>query len=193
MDLDQLKHNWQEQELKMEKDSLSYDKIIAFDKSLEKENLGISIMFSATIFFIGVFVLPILRSTTEQLLVGALFFLMGIQGFLFWMRNLNVRKSFGETPRAYIRSLIKKLKYNLSVTRFIVPIYVVLLGTIVTFYTYELLSSFDIDPIYYIIAITLTWAYLIGIFIYGWRKQRKKDQRVIIPMIAELEETLKSY
>ena len=193
MDLDQLKHNWQEQELKMEKDSLSYDKIIAFDKSLEKENLGISIMFSATIFFIGVFVLPILRSTTEQLLVGALFFLMGIQGFLFWMRNLNVRKSFGETPRAYIRSLIKKLKYNLSVTRFIVPIYVVLLGTIVTFYTYELLSSFDIDPIYYIIAITLTWAYLIGIFIYGWRKQRKKDQRVIIPMITELEETLKSY
>ena len=193
MDLDQLKNNWQEQELKMEKDSLSYDKIIAFDKSLEKENLGISILFSATIFFIGVFVLPILRSTTEQLLVGALFFLMGIQGFLFWMRNLNVRKSFGETPRAYIRSLIKKLKYNLSVTRFIVPIYVVLLGTIVTFYTYELLSSFDIDPIYYIIAITLTWAYLIGIFIYGWRKQRKKDQRVIIPMIAELEETLKSY
>ena len=193
MDLDQLKHNWQEQELKMEKDSLSYDKIIAFDKSLEKENLGISIMFSATIFFIGVFVLPILRSTTEQLLVGALFFLMGIQGFLFWMRNLNVRKSFGETPRAYIRSLIKKLKYNLSVTRFIVPIYVVLLGTIVTFYTYELLSSFDIDPVYYILAITLTWAYLIGIFIYGWRKQRKKDQRVIIPMITELEETLKSY
>jgi len=193
MDLDQLKNNWQEQELEIEKDSLSYDKIIAFDKGLEKENLGISIMFSATIFFIGVFVLPILRSTTEQLLVGALFFLMAIQGFLFWMRSLNVRKSFGETPRAYIRSLIKKLKYNLSVTRFIVPIYVVLLGTIVTFYTYELLSSFDIDPVYYIVAITLTWAYLIGIFIYGWRKQRKKDQRIIIPMIAELEETLKSY
>ncbi|MEL6251653.1 MAG: hypothetical protein AAFR87_06545 [Bacteroidota bacterium] len=193
MDLDQLKNNWQEQELRLESENLGYDKIIAFDKGLEKENLSISILFAATIFFVGVFVLPLLKSTTEQLLVGALFFLMGIQGFLFWMRSLNVRKSFGETPREYIRSLIKKLKYNLSVTRVIVPLYVVLLGTIVSLYAYELLSSFDIDMVYIVIVIVLSWAYFIGIFIYGWRKQRKKDHKIIIPMIAELEETLKNY
>lgn len=193
MDLDQLKNNWQEQEMSRETESLGYDKIIAFDKGLEKENLGISILFSVTIFILGFFVLPILRSTTEQMLVGALFFLMGFQALLFWMRNLNVRRSFGEAPRVYIKSLIRKLKYNLVVSRYIMPIYLVLLGTIISFYTYELMSSFEIALAYIMIAIAFTWAYLIGVFIFGRRKQIQKDQGVIIPMITELEETLQSY
>lgn len=193
MDLDQFKHNWQEQEMSKETESLGYDKIIAFDKGLEKENLNISIMFSATIFILGFFVLPILRSTTEQMLVGALFFLMGFQALLFWMRNLNVRRSFGETPRVYIKSLIRKLKYNLTVSRYIMPIYLVLLGTIISFYTYELMSSFEIALAYIMIAISFTWAYLIGVYIFGRRKQLQKDRGVIVPMISELEEILQTY
>lgn len=193
MDLDQLKNNWQEQEMSRETESLGYDKIIAFDKGLEKENLGVSIMFSATIFILGFFLLPILRSSTEQLLVGALFFLMGFQALVFWMRNLNVRRSFGEAPRVYIKSLIRKLKYNLAVSRYIMPIYLVLLGTIISFYTYELMSSFEIALAYIMIAIAFTWAYLIGIYIFGRRKQVQKDRGVIIPMITELEEILQTY
>ena len=193
MDLDQLKNNWQEQEMSRETESLGYDKIIAFDKGLEKENLGISILFSLTIFILGFFLLPILRSSTEQLLVGALFFLMGFQALVFWMRNLNVRRSFGEAPRVYIKSLIRKLKYNLAVSRYIMPIYLVLLGTIISFYTYELMSSFEIALAYIMIAIAFTWAYLIGIYIFGRRKQVQKDRGVIIPMITELEEILQSY
>ena len=193
MNLDQLKNNWQEQEMSRETESLGYDKIIAFDKGLEKENLGVSIMFSLTIFILGFFLLPILRSSTEQLLVGALFFLMGFQALVFWMRNLNVRRSFGEAPRVYIKSLIRKLKYNLAVSRYIMPIYLVLLGTIISFYTYELMSSFEIALAYIMIAIAFTWAYLIGIYIFGRRKQVQKDRGVIIPMITELEEILQTY
>ncbi|MDW3650043.1 MAG: hypothetical protein R8P61_23420 [Bacteroidia bacterium] len=193
MDLDQLKNKWQEQELKIESSTETMDKVIQFDKGLEKENLRITIMFSVTIFILGFVVLPLLKSATEQLLIGALFFLMGFQALMLWMRNLNVRKSFAEAPAIYIKSLIKKLKFNLSVTIIITPVYLILLGTIVSLYTYKLMSSFAIDLSWIVLVNGLIWAYLLGIFIYSWGKQRKKDKTIIMPMIDELKETLKSY
>ncbi len=193
MDLDQLKNKWQEQELKIESSTETMDKVIQFDKGLEKENLRITIMFSVTIFILGFVVLPLLKSATEQLLIGALFFLMGFQALMLWMRNLTVRKSFAEAPAIYIKSLIQKLKFNLSVTIIITPVYLILLGTIVSLYTYKLMSSFAIDLSWIVLVNGLIWAYLVGIFIYAWGKQRKKDKTIIMPMIDELKETLKSY
>lgn len=193
MDLDQLKNKWQEQELQIESSTETMDKVIQFDKGLEKENLRITIMFSVTIFILGFVVLPLLKSATEQLLIGALFFLMGFQALMLWMRNLTVKKSFAEAPAIYIKSLIKKLKFNLSVTIIITPVYLILLGTIVSLYTYKLMSSFAIDLSWIVLVNGLIWAYLVGIFIYAWGMQRKKDKTIIMPMIAELKETLKSY
>lgn len=193
MDLNKLKDSWKEQELLISGENETLDKIISLDKKLEKENLYVSIAFSSTIFILGFFVFPLLKSTTSLLLVGALFFLMGIQAIALWMRNFSVKNSMTEAPATFIKHLIQKLKYNLSVTNIIMPLYLMLLGAIISFYIYDLLTGLEVSGLYILIIISLTWSFLIGIFLYAWPKQRKKDKHVIMPMIEELEEVHRNY
>lgn len=193
MDLNNLKNSWQAQALTFSSESETMDKVVQLDKKLEKENLYVSIAFASTIFVLGFAVFPLLKSTTSMLLMGALYFLMGCQAIVFWMRNFSVKNAISETPSTFINHLIKKLNYNLIVTNFLMPLYLLLLGAIISFYIYDLLAGFETSGLYILITISLCWSFLIGIFFYSWPKQRIKDQEIIIPMIKELEEMKKGY
>lgn len=193
MDLHNFKNSWQEQKIDLISESETLDKVMVFNKKVEKENLSLSIIFASTIFILGFAVLPILKSTTSMLLVSSLFFLMGFQALAFWMRNISVQRSISEAPRTFVGHLIKKLKYNLIVTKIIIPIYLLILGIIFSFYIYDLLSGFDVNGLYILMITGLCWSFLIGIFLYSWPKQRAKDETIIVPMIEELEEIRNAY
>ncbi|MEM6799838.1 MAG: hypothetical protein AAF696_00465 [Bacteroidota bacterium] len=193
MDLDMFKNSWQDQGLPADSEHETMDKVIALDKGLEKENLWLSIAFSVTIFILGAFVLPLLDSSVLQLLVGSLFFLMGFQALALWMRNISVKRAMGETPATFLKHLINKLNYNIMVTNLIIPAYLLILGSIMTFYIHFLFSGLEINPLYIWAIIGGIWAFFLGVFLYAWPRQRKKDREIILPMIAELKEMQRNF
>lgn len=192
MDLQELKNTWQGQSVPSNLEEKIWKESVAFNKALEKENAQVSYLFGGTIFFLGVVVMSFIGGNSYIMqLIAALIFCMGIQAFFLWMRNSAVSKAMSEAPIVFIDKQITKLKYNLLVTNVISPIYVLLIGGISTLYTYEILDGFS--PIVVHSILGGMWLFFVGIFWYGWRKQRKKDVETVIPMLRELEQARAEY
>ncbi len=191
MDINELASAWKKEQLPnalQEKTMIEFDQL---NKNIQKENTILTYLFSGTIFFLGFFVFPLLPDQNTMIACSALWFLMGFQAILFWMRNFDVKQSMIKNPKKFISSQILKLKYNLWVTNFFMPCYLILLGLISSAYIFYLFSNSSNKLTYTIIS--LMWIFYITIFFFSWRKQRKKDETNIIPKINELQKIREGF
>lgn len=192
MNLEELKHTWQQQPLPEANQATVTDRAIAFEKKTSRENTLLSTLFGGTIFCLGAIVIPFISDQPVPMVcVALLIFLMGFQAFIFWMRNVQVKKSMADQPALFIQSQIRKLRYHLMVTNLFMPLYMGLLGMTSSVYLLEVLKPLSDSLIF--AGIGLMWGFYVWVFFYVWRKQRIKNQTEIIPLIEDLKRTLEAY
>lgn len=186
MDFDNIKNEWQQQNIISSKEILQ--QVIQRDEQLKKENLIITILFSSTIFILGTFVFSLVyNNETSMFLVMGLMFLMGFQAVVFWMRNLPHNLLANKNSIEQLESMRNRLRYGLLVTNVFMPIYFIILSILIYFYIDSLPALPDSWKIWIMIP---TGTFMMTIFIYGWLKQRSKDKEEIIPLLNSIEGSL---
>lgn len=186
MDFDNIKNEWQQQNIGSSKEVIKH--VIKRDERLKKENLVVTIFCSITITILGYFVLfSVSENQISMFVVMGLMFLMGFQPIIFWMRNLPDNFMANKNSIEQLKSTRSKLKYNLLVTNIFMPIYFVVLSVLVYFYIDNLEALPDTWKIWIMIP---TGVFMMTIFIYGWFKQRRKDEEEIIPLLESVEASL---
>lgn len=187
MNINQLMNEWQQQEIPAPLAKKTMEQAQQLDKRIRKENTWLTYLLAGTIFFLMYFVFPlILNHTLVVCLFMAVIFLIGLQAMILWHRNIQADQAMVLSPTKYLTYQIKKLRYNLLVTNFFTPLYLVLLGALMSAYQYHLLQAYSITIAWGSIAIL--WLFLIVVFYFGWKKQRQKDKEEVIPLLKDLEE-----
>lgn len=186
MDFDSIKNEWQQQNMNTSKGVV--EAVIKRDEKIKKENLMVTILFSSTIFTLGIFVFPLIsESQVSMFLVMGLMLLMGFQAIVFWMRNLPHNFLANKNSIEQLKSTRSRLKYNLLVTNLFMPLYFIILPTLIYFYIDNLEALPDTWKMWIMIPTGTT---MMTMFIYGWFKQRQKDKEEILPLLESVEEAL---
>lgn len=192
MELDELKTRWSNQGPPVFIDDHIISELASFNKALTKENKNVTYLFSGVIFIICSCVVPLLSSDIILVgIVGVMMLVMGLLSILFWMRSIHVKKSMIENPKIFLHAQIRKLKYNVFITNWIIPFYVLLIGLLSGIYMYRLLSPYS--KLYWIVGLSILWVFLVFTFTISWSKQRAKDKLLILPKIESLETVLEGY
>jgi hypothetical protein len=86
-----------------------------------------------------------------------------------------------------LKSTRSKLKYSLLVTNIFMPIYGILLSTLIYFYIDNLEAMPDTWKAWIMIP---CGTIMMTLFIYGWFNQMRKDKKEIIPLLESVEKSL---
>ncbi len=192
MNLEDFKSNWQNQkspkEIRTAKTNELVEKMKHFDQKITRQNWLTSLAFAVTsIALIGFYFTfkdfgPIFYGT----IIGVIL-LMGISMVLFWKRKvLSKQQDFSQESKQFIDGRIAQLEYNKNITRIYMPIYAIVLTSLLMFYIGEVGQLMERNHRLMAYGVTLT--YIIGIMIYGMRKQYRKDREIIDPMLEELQD-----
>ncbi len=187
MDLENLKSNWQAQAIPSTGNWM--DKVQVMNQNIEKENKSVIYLFAATVFILGIACFGSAYVMNSYILAFSIMAIMGLlayQSLIFSNRVLIQPKQLMDSNKDFVDHLKKKLRYNLLVTNWLMPLYMLLLTIIVNVYTYEILSSFELTKTSWI-AMAITTLYIWGLFAFVWPKRRKKDQLEIVPLLEEME------
>ncbi|MEZ4772626.1 MAG: hypothetical protein R3D00_05530 [Bacteroidia bacterium] len=185
MDFNELSAQWQQKKLPLQLDQAMAEQITHFEAQLKKENTRISYWLAGTIYLTGILVLPFIKNQTAAFPLIGIWFLIGIQTMIFWFRQTNIHKSMAGDPARFVKTQLSRLRYNLLVTNVFMPLYTVLLGILSSFYLHAILDGVDKNIVTG--GIIFTWLFYAAVFYLAWSQQRKKDTRIIIPQITELQ------
>ncbi|MEL7341175.1 MAG: hypothetical protein AAGM67_11870 [Bacteroidota bacterium] len=192
MNLDNLQQVWQQQALPSLDIAQLSEKTQRFAKQVQKQNRKVIFTLGGTVVYLLVIGGVFLREIPAALLmVGLVIALLIYQAVILQRRKLALERSLEAQPKAHIEQLIQKLRYNLRVSRLHMPIYGVLLGSLISIYTWIVL----LDTPNWIKALVVggTLLLMLLIFVWGMRRQYHKDQTELIPMIKELEQLAQQY
>lgn len=191
MDLNELNAHWQQQRVPTALDQTIMKKIGNRDATLKKENLKLTYALAGTIYLTGFVVFPLLGTSITMFLLAGIWFLIGIQVMVFWLRQTHVRKAMPHDPQQFIQAKLARLRYSLLVTNVFMPIYLVLLGVLSSLYLFHVLEG--IDYTIRTTAIVVNCLFYVIVFFAVWKKQRARDTSSIIPHIQELESVKAGY
>ncbi len=191
MNLSELKTTWRIHGIPKELDNSIQNRLPDLEKNIKKENISISYWMASTIYITGIVAMPFILDDLAILFLGAIWFLVGLQAFIFWGRQFRFNNSFTEGPLHFIDKKIKSLKCNLMVTNLFMPMYTVLLAIFSLCYLYTLLDGLNRILVNLIAALLLLF-YLLT-FIVVWRRRRKKDAADILPLIKNLNKLKADY
>lgn len=186
MNLEQYQQTWQAQTLPDLDEKTLLRQTEEMAAVIEKQNRKVSFTLFGTIVYLllvgGIF----LRDNLFALgLVGLVIVLLAYQAIILRRRKLAVEHSLEEQPTQYLEQMINKIRYNLRVTKVHMPIYGLLLGTLIGVYTWVVLGP--TAEWIKALAIGGTLILMSGIFVWGMRRQSKKDREQLIPLLKELE------
>ncbi|MEM6344416.1 MAG: hypothetical protein AAF927_11075 [Bacteroidota bacterium] len=186
MKLEEYQQTWQRQTLPQLDEKALLAKTEGLAAKISQQNRKVSFTLLGTIAYLlvigGIFFHDNLLALT---LVGLVIVLLAYQTMVFRRRELAVADSLEAQPVQYLDSMIQKLRYNLRVSKLHMPIYGILLGSLIGIYTWVVLGPTS-D---WIKALAIGGMLLImaGIFVWGMRRQGRKDRDELIPLLAELE------
>lgn len=191
MDFNELNAQWQERKVPSELDQDILEKIKTFDSTLKKENLKLTYWLAGTIYLTGCIVFPFLKTSMSMFLMAGVWFLIGFQAIVFWLRQSTLKQSMIDQPERFINAKLSKLGYNLLVTNVFMPVYLILLGILSSLY----LSNVLIGVGHVIISFVVVFNCLFYIIVFSvfWKRQRKRDFESIAPQIKELEKIKAGY
>lgn len=184
MNFEELSSQWQQKKTPANLENVILEKITNFDEQLKKENTRITYWLIGVIYITGITILPFISDKKTMLLLGGIWFLIGIQSMIFWFRQINLNKSMIDNPMNFIDANLSKLNYNKFVTNLFMPLYMLLLGILSSYYLNEVLDG--ISKVIIILSILCNWIFYLVIFYLIWNRQRKRDQILINPQIKEL-------
>ncbi len=192
MKLEEYQKSWQSQQLP----TLDENNLMAQTEGLagkiSKQNRKVTFTLMGTIVYLLVIGGIFLRDNLIALgLVGLVIVLLAYQTLVLRRRELAVSDSLKEQPGKYLAEMIRKLRYNLQVSKVHMPIYGLLLGGLIAIYTWVVLGPTP-DWIK-AVAVGGTLSIMAGIFIWGMRRQGRKDREQIMPLLAELETMKKQF
>ncbi|RMH62562.1 MAG: hypothetical protein D6677_09585 [Calditrichaeota bacterium] len=162
-------------------------KVRSFHKKTVFENLKVSVAFALTFIVMGV----IYTVFKEQgwlfyTSILALMVLMTLTLVMFWYRTLFWRRlDFNRDVLGFSNKVIKKLKTTLWLEGIYMPLYLLLLAVILTFYLADVLKSEE--PLFLYGAWALSYAWLWGMGMYGRRRFIKKRRPELEKIIREME------
>ncbi len=197
MNLDDFKSNWQNQkspaELRTAQTNELVEKMKSFDQNLTRQNWWMSIAFAVTTVFLTgfFFYFKDFGMAFYGTIVGVIV-LMALSIWLFWKRKiLSTQQDFSQESRQFLEGRIAQLEYNKKITRIYMPIYAIVLTTLIMIYIGEVGQLMERK--YQLMAYGITLTYIVLIMIYGMRKQYRKDRETIDPMLEELQEMKKNW
>lgn len=191
MYFDKLSEEWQDSKMPINLDQSTYQKMMSFEGQLQKENTKLTYWLAGTIYLTACITLPFLDSEKLMLTLGGIWFLLGVQAVLFWFRQMHIAQAIEDKPLRFIDAKLAKLQYNLLVTNLFMPLYMLLLATLSSYYMYHVLSGVELKVVVTVIALTLLFYILV--FVLSWRRQRKKDKELILPQMLALQELKAQY
>jgi len=188
MNFNNIKNDWQGQSIQINGSIL--DKTTQRDDAVRRENLFVTILFASTIFILGNVVFPFISDDQGAMLsLGGVMFLLGCQALIFWMRNFANNAMANKNSKEQLNSIKNKLRYQLLVTNLFMPIYFILLSVLIYSYITHLEALPDNWKMWVLIPFG---TFMLSMFLFGWFKQRKKDQAEVIPLLEEVKEELSS-
>lgn len=192
MNLDQYQQIWQEQSIPTLDIAQLSEKTQRFAKQIQKQNRKVLFSLGGTVVYLlvvgGIFLQQIPAALA---IVGLVIALLIYQIIILQRRKLAVERSLEAQPKVHIEQLLQKLRYNLRVSRLHMPIYGLLLGGLMGAYIWIVLLD---TPVWIkSLAVGGTLLIMLVIFVWGMRRQYRKDQTELIPMIDELERLAQEY
>lgn len=117
--------------------------------------------------------------------IAAMFALLGITLFFLWRRILYWRTpSLSMDSISFLNRTIKKLNYQLWLSRVFTPFYLITLALIFYFYLDALVAEASLH--FKILVYGITFGWIISAGIYGYIRRNRKNNRVIKPLLEEL-------
>lgn len=196
MDIDDLKNDWQAAktsgiQVDVDADTLQR-RLESLRKKILKTNIFQTVVMVLTMIFI-VLLWSIFRegrSWAFHASIISIEVLIASILTIFWSRTLAKKDlSLNQESSLFVKKSLRQLKRTLMLTKIAIPIYVVLLWISLMLYMYELMSS---NMKMFLIASGITTAYVAIVLFFGYRKSRRKQRKTIEPIIAELQEMLKT-
>lgn len=150
------------------------------------QNLLVSIAFGLTFMVLG-WGFSHFRNHNEMV-AGSIIgmgILLILTMFIFWKRVLFWRnRDFGAATIRFIDIALRKLRFNLQVTRIFMPLYGLFLTTMVVLYEWGVLTGLSMQSKRLIIGGTIMFNLLV--FTIGIYRRRRKDEQQIVPLMEEL-------
>lgn len=192
MNLEQYQQAWQAQALPKLDETALLEKTEGLAEGIAKQSRKVVLTLGGTVIYLFVIGGVFLRDNLLALsLVGVVILLLIYQAILLRRRNFSVERSLQAEPIQYLEQVIQKLRYNLQVSRIHMPIYGILLASLISVYTWVVLGP---TPDWVkALAVGGTLLFMVGIFIWGMRRQFRKDKTQIIPLLEELEAMKSAY
>ncbi|MFK7922792.1 MAG: hypothetical protein AB8H47_12585 [Bacteroidia bacterium] len=192
MNLEEYQQAWQAQALPKLDETTLLQKTEGLAAGIAKQSRKVVFTLGGTVIYLIVIGGIFLRDNLLALgLVGFVVLLLIYQAVLLHRRNFSVERSLEAEPTQYLEQVIQKLRYNLQVSRIHMPIYGILLGSLISVYTWVVLGPTP-DWIK-ALAVGGTLLFIVVIFVWGMRRQYRKDKAQIIPLLEDLEAMKASY
>ena len=116
--------------------------------------------------------------------IATMFALLGITLFFTWRRVLYWRKPDLSTDIiSFLNKTIKKLHYQIWLSRVFTPLYLMALALIFYFYLDALVSEASVKFKIFAYGITFGWIIFAGVF--GYIRRNRKNNREIKPLLEE--------
>ncbi|MEL7534440.1 MAG: hypothetical protein AAFN10_24250 [Bacteroidota bacterium] len=192
MKLEEYQQTWQTQSLPKLDESALITQTEGLAAQIAKQNRKVSFTLIGTIAYLLVIGGIFLRDNLLALgLVGLVIVLLAYQTIVLRRRSLAVAESIEKQPGKYLDQMIKKLRYNLQVSKVYMPIYGLLLASLIGVYTWVVLGPTP-DWIK-ALAIGGTLLIMAGIFVWGMRRQGRKDREQLLPLLEKLEHMRRDF
>ncbi len=161
-------------------------KLIKIQRRFIFQNLMMSIAFAVTFVVLALIRINISNQSPQFYhSIDAMFILLILTLALFWYKILFWRRpDYSADVRTFSNTVLKKLRFSLWLNRVYMPVYLVLLAFILTFYLMEALK--DASLVFTLTAYGLTYGWLFGMGGYMQRKRKRKLQKELQPLIDQL-------
>ncbi len=169
------------------------EKLTKIQRRTVFQNLMMSIAFALTFLVLG-WVHTHVSDQTPAFYnsIKALFVLLIVTMLLNWQRVLFWRKpDYSADTRTFSARVIRKLKFNLWMSRIYMIVYLVVLALMISFYMMEVLRGASM--LLTIGAFAVTYAWIFGMGAYMQRKQARKQEKELLPLIEQLTEMSREW